>query len=104
MTDKDAPGPMPADLRFLKRLVTALTIVMIAGLVIIIALLVTRLTMVPQTAPTPALPDRIALPPGTAEPLAFTQGPGWYAVVTRNNEILIFDAAEGALRQRIVVD
>ncbi|SDX95250.1 hypothetical protein SAMN05444340_10214 [Citreimonas salinaria] len=48
------------------------------------------------------LPERIALPDGTTA-TAFTQGPDWYAVVTADNRILIFDRATGALRQTIAV-
>ncbi|MFD1912384.1 DUF6476 family protein [Halodurantibacterium flavum] len=102
MTDKDAPGPLPRELRFLKRLVTALTGVMIAGLLIIIVLLVTRLTQIPEQAGI-ALPETIALPEGTRA-TAFTQGQGWYAIVTDTGEILIYDAQTGALRQRIAIE
>ncbi|MFC7703312.1 DUF6476 family protein [Plastorhodobacter daqingensis] len=103
MTDKDAPGPVPRELRFLKRLVTVLTVVMIAGLVIIIALLVTRLTLIPPKSALPALPEAISLPEGSSAH-AFTQGTGWFAVVTDGDEILIFDSTDGALRQRIRID
>lgn len=100
MSDKDAPEGTPPELRFLKRLVTVLTVVMIGGLVIIIALLVTRLSMPARVL---ALPDAITLPDG-ARASAFTQGRGWYAVVTEADEILIFDRDSGALRQRITLD
>jgi hypothetical protein len=42
------------------------------------------------------------LPEG-ARALAFTQGRDWYAVVTERDEILIFDRATGALRQRVAI-
>ncbi len=88
----------PANLRFLRRMVTVLTTVMIFGVVIVIGLLVTRLT---RNAP--VLPEQIALPDG-AKATAFTQGEGWYAVVTDHNEILIFDRTSGALKQTVVVE
>ncbi len=88
----------PANLRFLRRLVTVLTAVMICGVLVVIGLLVTRLNR-----DTPTLPHQIALPDG-AEPRAFTQGPDWYAVVTSNNQILIYDRLTGALRQTIQID
>ncbi len=104
MTDKDAPDATPPELKFLKRLVTVLTVVMIAGLVIIIGLLVTRLTVPPQRQlPEVALPDAIALP-DDVRATAFTQGRDWYAVVTQDNEILIFDRLTGTLRQRIRIE
>jgi hypothetical protein len=88
----------PANLRFLRRLVTALTAVMIVGVVVVIGLLVTRLN---RTAP--VLPDQILLPAGT-EALAFTQGPDWYAVVTKADQILIYNRLTGALQQTVQID
>lgn len=79
-------------------MVTVLTTIMIVGVVIVIGLLVTRLSR-----DTPVLPDQIALPDG-AKPVAFTQGAGWYAVVTDGDEILIFDRLTGALKQTVVVE
>jgi hypothetical protein len=89
--------PLPPDLRFLKRLVTVLTVVMIGGVLAIVALLVIRLQTPPATL---SLPQSITLPDG-ARALAFTQGAGWYAVVTEGDEILIFDRASGEIRQRV---
>lgn len=77
---------------------TVLTVVMICGVLVVIALLVTRLNR-----NTPMLPDQIALPEGM-KAQAFTQGASWYAVVTTNDEILIFDRLTGALRQTITID
>ncbi|GAA6176832.1 DUF6476 family protein [Sulfitobacter pacificus] len=88
----------PANLRFLRRLVTVLTVVMIAGVLVVIGLLVTRLNR-----DTPVLPDQITLPEGkTAR--AFTQGPDWYAIVTSEDEILIYDRLTGGLRQTLQID
>jgi hypothetical protein len=87
----------PANLRFLRRLVTLLTAVMICGVLVVIGLLVTRLNR-----PAPVLPDALVLPEGAAA-RAFTQGEDWFAVVTDRNEILIYDRLTGALRQTIVI-
>lgn len=95
--DMDDPVE-PANLRFLRRLVTVLTVVMIAGVLVVIGLLVTRLNR-----DTPVLPDQIVLPDG-AEARAFTQGPDWYAIVTSDDRILIFDRLTGALRQTVEVE
>lgn len=92
-------GPTPGELRFLRRLVTTLAAVMIAGLVVIVALLVIRLG--PQ--PRPILPESIALPDG-ARATAFTQGHDWIAVVTEGDEILIYSRDGTTLRQRIRID
>ncbi|MCV2864454.1 DUF6476 family protein [Albidovulum sediminicola] len=83
------PGVSPADLRFLKRLVTVLAGTMILGLITIMALLVIRLQAVER--PAPVLPEAVSLPEGVT-PEAITFGRGWYAVVTSDDRILIFDA------------
>lgn len=72
---------------------------MILGVLTIVALLVIRL----QTPEPLALPDSIALPDGTRA-TAFTQGTDWFAVVTENNEILIYDRANGALIQKVTIE
>lgn len=85
----------------LRRLVTVLTVTMIAGLLVIVALFVIRFS---QMGTTPlVLPDRVTLPEG-ARALSFTQGPDWLAVVTEDGRILIFDPAGGEPRREIQVD
>ncbi len=79
-------------------LVTVLTGVMIAGIVLILFLIWHRYTN--ARAP---LPEVITLPSG-AEASAYTQGSDWYAVVTEDDQILIFDRATGDLRQTIAVE
>ncbi|MFT7596409.1 MAG: hypothetical protein ACI8R4_003744 [Paracoccaceae bacterium] len=98
MTDPSKPVEEPANLRFLRILVTTLTAVMIGGLLVIVGLLVMRFS---STAP--VLPDSITLPDGT-KAQAFTMGKGWYAVVTGDDKILIFDRTTGALRQTITLE
>ncbi|WP_299925929.1 DUF6476 family protein [uncultured Pelagimonas sp.] len=89
--------PEPPQLRFLRLLVTVLTGVMIAGIVLILGLIWHRY----NNARAP-LPEVITLP-GGATATAYTQGPDWYAVVTDDNQILIFDRASGKLRQEIEI-
>jgi hypothetical protein len=96
MTD-DPSQPEPSSLRFLRLLVTTLTFVMIAGFLVLIVLFVIRFP-----DPRPTLPDSISLPEG-AVARAITFGPGWYAVVTEDDRILIFDRASGALRQSVTI-
>ncbi|PRY94741.1 hypothetical protein BCF33_0339 [Hasllibacter halocynthiae] len=93
MSDPDPQQPAIPELRFLKVLVTTLTVTMILGVLAIVALLVTRLP--DGTVP---LPDALDLPEG-AEPVAFTRGPDWLAVATPD-AILIYDAA-GTLRRTV---
>ena len=87
-------GPEPQNLRFLRRLVTFLTITMIAGVLTVITLLVIRL----QSDPLPALPEAIILPDGT-QPTAFTRGSDWVAITTKD-AILIYEL-DGTLRQTV---
>ena len=51
----------------------------------------------------PELPQSIALP-GGARAISFTQGPGWFAVVTDADKILIFDRITGRLRQSVQIE
>lgn len=90
--------PEPANLRFLRRLVTVLTAVMIGGLVVLIVTLVTRINQ-----PAMTLPDYITLPEGTKVE-TFTVGRGWFAVSTEDQKILILDQDSGDLRQIITID
>ena len=93
----DDDSTLPPHLRYLKRLVTVLTVVMVAGFLVLIAALVMRL----NADPVP-LPDRITLPDGVSA-TSFTQGTDWFAVVTDNDQILIYDRATGTLQQTVVV-
>ncbi len=77
---------------------TVLTVVMILGFLVLIGALVMRLN-----ADGPPLPDSIDLPEG-AEAVAFTQGGDWYAVVTADDTILVYDRLTGQLRQTVALD
>ena len=100
MTDPSKPEIQeePAQLKFLRRLVTTLTAVMIGGLVVVISLLVIRLS-----DKAPALPASVTLPEGT-EAQAITFGSNWIAVVTTDNRILILDPENNSLRQEIQLE
>ncbi|MEL7516478.1 MAG: DUF6476 family protein [Pseudomonadota bacterium] len=95
MDDIDPPQE-PANLRFLRRLVTVLTATMILGVLAVIVLLVIRLNQTPM-----ALPDAVALPDGTT-PTAFTRGSDWMAVTT-DDRILIY-GLDGTLRQTVRIE
>jgi Family of unknown function (DUF6476) len=75
-----------------------LTAVMIGGVLITFALIVIRLS-----DRTPTLPEDITLPNG-ASAQAVTIGSNWYAVVTDDNRILIFDKTTGKLRQSVSLE
>jgi hypothetical protein len=99
-SDPEFPAEEPANLKFLRRLVTTLTATMIVGLVVMITLVVIRLN---SPAPNLALPNDITLPDGTRA-AAFTQAPNWYAVITDDDKILIFDRDSGDLTQEISIN
>lgn len=96
--DSEVKLPEPANLRFLRRLVTVLTATMIAGVLMIIALIVMRFNDVP-----PVLPETLVLPEN-AQAVSFTQGPDWFAVVTDQNQILVFDRVTGRLTQTVDIE
>ncbi|MFY2826204.1 DUF6476 family protein [Ruegeria sp. MALMAid1280] len=85
-------------LRLLRRMVMLLTAVMIGGVLVTFALIVIRLS-----DRTPTLPDQVELPNG-AKAQAVTIGNNWYAVVTDDNRILIFDKTTGRQRQEIAIE
>ncbi len=111
MNDTPPTGPEPANIRFLRRLVTVLTAVMILGMVTIVALFVMRYRAETSQKAGMALPGSIILPelPEGAQARAFTRGAGWIAVVVAHEgsggreEILIFDQDGRKLRQRIAI-
>ena len=86
-------------LRYLKTLVTVLTVTMIAGLIVLIGVVVMRFN---QSATVP-LPDHIALPAGTRA-TAVTRGPDWLGVVTDDGRVLIYGLDGATLRQEIIVE
>lgn len=98
----DAPdlATLPPSLRLLKWLVIALTLTMIAAVITVVALLVTRM---PQSfaGQGPALPSGLYLPAGT-DPVAVTFGTGWTAIVTDDDRILIF-GQDGRLWKEVPV-
>ena len=94
---EDGQAPDEKTLRYLKALVTILTVTMILGLLTIVTLFVMRFGTLNRTA----LPEQISLPDG-ATAYAFTQGRDWFAVVTEDDHILIYNNA-GNLRQRIQI-
>lgn len=100
MDDNPQMQPVdPAMVRYLRVLVTVMSVTMIIGFIVIVALFVTRFTRGSDIS----LPDTITLPAGV-EAVAFTQGRDWYAVVSDSDDILIYDRATARLRQTIRID
>ena len=96
--DPSSDTPLPPYLVRLQRLVTTLTAVMILGFLVLIAALVLRLN-----AGGPDLPDAVTLP-DDADAVAFTQGGDWFAVVTADDRILVYDRLTGRLRQTLTIE
>jgi hypothetical protein len=71
---------------------------MILGVLTIVILLVIRL----QAPSGPFVPDAIILPAGTTA-TAYTQGTGWIAIVTSDDEILLYDPDGHRLVRRIPI-
>lgn len=95
---ENGQAPDEKTLRYLKALVTILTVTMILGFLTIVALFVMRFSAMNKAE----LPDEITLPDG-AKAQAFTRGDNWFAVVTEDDEILIYGKSTGNLRQRIQI-
>lgn len=100
MTDDSDEIRLPPSLRLLKALVIVLLLTMIAGVLVMIWLFVTRLPGA-TLAPAPTLPETPDLPAGE-QAEAVTFGKGWTAVVTTSGRILIY-GTDGALRQEIEI-
>lgn len=78
MPDNDPLPPEPPRIRLLRRLVMALTVVLMLGMIIIVGLMVWRLG---PRATTPALPAEIALPAGERL-TGFARNPDWTVLIT----------------------
>jgi uncharacterized integral membrane protein len=102
MQDQPHTPPEPRALRQLRVMVTTLTGVMIFGIIAIVVLLALRLHR-DDGVRLPPLPATVTLPAGVTA-IAVTAGPGWYAVVTSDDRILVYDATRGTLRQDIPLD
>jgi hypothetical protein len=94
-------GDLPPQLRWLKRLVTVLTVTMIAGVLAITALLVIRLNA--ESAPVVIAPGDFALPEGVGL-VGFSVIQGRTVVVGDDAVIRVYDSDSRALLQEIVLD
>ncbi|PIE06435.1 MAG: hypothetical protein CSA74_12555 [Rhodobacterales bacterium] len=99
--DEETPLAKPdaALIRYLKTLVTALSVTMIAGVIVLVSVVVMRFNA--TTAPV-AFPGSIALPEGS-QAQAVTRGPGYLLVVTADGRALVFSPDGQSLRQEIAL-
>jgi hypothetical protein len=100
MDDTSEKLELPPSLRWLKWLVTGLTLTLILGVIAIVALLVTRLP-VPTEHGGVTFPGNLDLPVGV-KPEAITRGKDWIGVVSTDGRMFIFDPA-GKLTREILI-
>jgi len=91
-------GLDPTNIRFLRILVTTLTVTMIAGIIIVITLLVIKLQ--PSKI---KIPQEITLPKGT-KAISYSQGSDWIAIISSDDRIFIFDSVTGKIRKQIKIN
>ncbi|WP_378943975.1 DUF6476 family protein [Paracoccus sp. R86501] len=96
-TDWKAAAKAVPELRFLKTLVTGLTLVMGLGMVAVVAMLWMRLGQ----PVLPELPGNIKLP-DNVQVQAVTFAPDWIVVVTDDAQVLLYDRS-GTLARTIEV-
>lgn len=84
--------------RYLKGLVTALSVTMIVGFIVLVAVVVMRV----NAPAAPAWPETIALPDG-AMAEAITRGPDYLLVVTKDGRALVFSPDGTTLRQELQI-
>ena len=91
----------PKNLRFLRLLVTVLTITMICGIITLVFLIVIKMKDLNNDFSI-NIPKEIILPNNKVAK-AFTKGADWYAIVTESNEILIYDSNTNNIRQVVKI-
>ncbi|WP_240686514.1 DUF6476 family protein [Aliiroseovarius marinus] len=84
--------------RYLKTIVTAMTVATILGMIVLITVVVLRFSQTSPEATSLPLPDQITLPEGVRAE-AVTLGRDWIGIVS-GDEILIYET-DGQLRKRI---
>jgi uncharacterized integral membrane protein len=99
--EENEAAALPRDLRFLKTLVTVLTVVMIAGVITITGLLVIRLNG--GGAPVTVAPGDFEIPDGVGV-LGISVIDGLTVIVGDDGVIRVYDSESRALREEIVLD
>jgi hypothetical protein len=97
---EDEAAALPRDLRFLRTLVTVLTVVMIAGVITITALLVIRLNGAP---PVTIAPGDFEIPDGVGV-VGLSVIDGRTVLVGDDGVIRVYDSESRALLQEFALD
>lgn len=79
-----------------------MTTTMIIGFIIIVGLLIAKFNSLRGEISEPAFPDEIILPNGIQAD-AFTTTKDWFAIITNNDKILVYNRDSGKLIQQIVI-
>ena len=98
-------GPDGKQILWLKRLVTVLTVTMIAGVAVLVTLALGTY-LAPRTAAPVSWPESLALPAGE-QIQALTRSDDWLIAVTRSEagtRVHILSPAGDAIRQTIALD
>ncbi|MEM8658791.1 MAG: DUF6476 family protein [Pseudomonadota bacterium] len=102
--DTGPEPPEPPRIRLLRRLVTALTLTLTVGMIVIVGLMIWRLG--PAT-PMPALPEAIALPEGERL-TGYAQNPEWTVLITTDaadtQRLHLVRAGTTDIHQTVTVD
>ena len=98
--EEDETAALPRDLRFLKTLVTVLTVAMIAGVITITALLVIRLNT--GAAPVTVAPGDFELPDGVGV-VGFSVVNGQTVIVGDDGVIRVYDSSSRDLSREIPI-
>ena len=96
----------PKNLKFLRLLVIVLTITMICGIITLVLVIVIKMPNYNNTEsmqlPAMQLPAEIILP-DNMKVETFSIGSNHYLIVTKNDEVLIYDRRTNILEQRIKI-
>tara|TARA_B100001142_G_scaffold22049_1_gene20247 strand:- start:586 stop:894 length:309 start_codon:yes stop_codon:yes gene_type:complete len=91
----------PKNLKFLRLLVIVLTITMICGIITLVLVIVIKMPNYNDTESI-RLPAEIILP-DNMKVETFSIGSNHYLIVTKNDEVLIYDRKTNILEQRIKI-
>jgi hypothetical protein len=91
----------PKNLKFLRLLVIVLTITMICGIITLVLMIVIKMPNYNNTFSI-QLPEEIILP-DNMKVETFSIGSNHYLIVTKNDEVLIYDRKTNILKQRLKI-
>lgn len=103
ISDPSEDPVLPANLQWLRRLITVLTIIMIVGMVLIVSMLFVKMRALPAPTDFSTITDQLTLPEG-AQATSVTLNDDWIGVLTDQGQFLTYDRSSGALRDTITLN